>query len=241
MGMIHYDFTGQVFMVTGATGNLGRAVVHAGISAGAQVVLLDRNAARQAELYADLDAEKHLMLGDVDIANVEQVEQAMATAVQRYGRIDALAHTVGGFAAGKAVHETPLEMWDSMLALNARNTFIICRTIIPHMLKQGHGKIVTVGAVAGTEGRANLSAYAASKAAMINLTETLSAEVRKHKINVNCVLPGTIDTLENRADMPDADHSRWVAPESLAAAILYLCSDGARDVHGVALPVVGLS
>lgn len=239
--MMHFDFDGQVVVVTGATGNLGGAVVRAAIDAGAHVVLLDRNATRQAELFADLDGTKHLALAGVDMTNVEAVEDAVAQVLARYGGIDALIHTVGGFEAGKPVHETTAEMWQSMHEKNARTTFLLCRAVLPQMLQQQSGKIVTIGAIAGKHGGANLAGYAASKAAVINLTETLSAEVRKHGINVNCVLPGTIDTPENRAAMPTADHSRWVAPESLAAAILYLCSDAARDVHGVALAVEGRS
>jgi NAD(P)-dependent dehydrogenase (short-subunit alcohol dehydrogenase family) len=109
------------------------------------------------------------------------------------------------------------------------------------MLEQGHGKIVNVAARAGQLGISGQTAYAASKAAVISLTESMSAELRRKGINVNCILPGTIDTPENRRAMPDANAGRWVAPESLASVILFLASDAARDVHGAALPVYGQS
>lgn len=236
---VTFDLNGLVMVVTGATGNLGQAVAQAAQAAGAQVALVDRNAERQTQFYGDLDDSRHFALADVDVTNTNHVERAMTRIAERFGRIDALVHTVGGFAAGKPVHETPLEMWDAMLEMNARSTFVVLRTAVPHMLAQKSGRIVTIGAGAGEHGVARLSGYAASKAAVINLTQTLAAEVGKQGVNVNCVLPGTIDTPENRAAMPKADYSKWVTPESLARVILFLCSEGARDIHGASIPVTG--
>ena len=159
----------------------------------------------------------------------------------RFGRIDVLVHTVGGYTGGSPLYETSLESWDRMINLNARTAFLICQAVIPQMLAAGGGKIVTVAAGAGREGRAKLSAYSAAKGAVIRLTESMAAELRQRGINVNCILPGTIDTPENRQAMPNADSSRWVAPASLADVVLFLASDAARDVHGAALPVIGRS
>ena len=118
--------------------------------------------------------------------------------------------------------------------LNASNA------VVPHLLARGGGKIVNVGAFAGQHGVAQMGAYTASKSAVIRLTEAMSAELREKNVNVNCVLPTTLDTPVNRAAMPDADPSRWVAPEDLANVILFLASDAAKAVHGAAIPVVGL-
>src|SRR5207244_11148933 len=109
------------------------------------------------------------------------------------------------------------------------------------MLKAGGGKIDNVGAFAAQKGAARMGAYVASKSAVIRLTETMAAELREKNINVNCVLPTILDTPENRAEMPDADPRRWVAPQDLAAAIVFLASGAARAIHAVALPVTGLS
>jgi len=109
------------------------------------------------------------------------------------------------------------------------------------MLAGGGGKIVNVGAGAGQKGVAQMGAYSASKSAVIRITEAMAGELREQNINVNCVLPSIIDTPPNRAAMPDADPKKWVAPGDLAAVITFLCSEQARAVHGVALPVVGLS
>jgi NAD(P)-dependent dehydrogenase (short-subunit alcohol dehydrogenase family) len=155
--------------------------------------------------------------------------------------VDVLVNTVGGFRAGTPLHETPLETFDFMMNLNARTVYIAARAVLPPMLARGYGKIISIAARPGLEGRANQAAYAASKAAVLRLTESMAAEYKMKGINVNAVIPGTIDTPQNRAAMPDAEVSKWVQPESLADVIAFLASDLARDVHGVGLEVVGRS
>jgi NAD(P)-dependent dehydrogenase (short-subunit alcohol dehydrogenase family) len=100
---------------------------------------------------------------------------------------------------------------------------------------------VNVGAYAAQKGVAAMGAYVAAKSAVIRITETMAAELREKNINVNCVLPTIIDTPENRAAMPKSDPLRWVAPQDLAAVIVFLASDAARAIHGAAIPVTGLS
>lgn len=242
MSNVHFAFDDQVVMVTGATGNLGSAVTRAFVEAGARIVALDRDHDRQAAMHPELaQTERHWLAGPVDLTAADEVQAVMAQAAARFGRIDVLVNTVGGFRAGKRVYETAVETWDLMMELNAKTVFLTCRAVVPYMLERKRGKIINVAARAGLEGSAKMSAYAASKGAVIRLTETLAAELRREGINVNCILPGTIDTPENREAMPDADASRWVKPESLAEVILFLASDGARDVHGAALPVYGRS
>jgi NAD(P)-dependent dehydrogenase (short-subunit alcohol dehydrogenase family) len=107
------------------------------------------------------------------------------------------------------------------------------------MLQQGGGKIVNVAARAALKGGGRSAAYSASKSAVLRLTESMSVELKKSGINVNCILPSTIDTPQNRAAMPKADTSRWVTPEALADVVLFLASDAARAVHGAAIPVYG--
>ena len=125
--------------------------------------------------------------------------------------------------------------------LNARSMFYASKAVVPHMLEQGGGSIISVSARAATEGKGKMGPYCASKAAVITLTESLAAEQKYNGINVNCILPGTIDTPQNRGDMPDADYSKWVPPEALADVIVFLASDAARCVTGAAIPVYGQS
>lgn len=229
-------------MLAGASGNLGLAVTQAFHAAGAHLVLLDRATDRLSQLFPELaGTPEHLLLGAVDVADAASVEQAVETTLARFGRIDVLVNTVGGYRAGQPVHETPPETWDLMLNLNARAAFILSRAVAPPMLAQGAGKIVHVAARAALAGTANAAAYSASKAALVRLVESQAAELKRTNINVNCVLPGTIDTLPNRQAMPTADHNRWVSPEAIADVILFLASEAARAIYGAAVPVYGQS
>jgi NAD(P)-dependent dehydrogenase (short-subunit alcohol dehydrogenase family) len=237
-----FDFSNRVVLVAGASGNLGQAVVRAFYAQGANLVLLDRAPDRLPKRFPGLAASPdHLLLGSIDAGDAESVERAVKSALERFGRIDVLANTVGGYRAGQPVHETPLDTWDLMLNLNARTAFVLSRAVVPFMLTQGSGKIVHVAARAALAGSGKAAAYSASKAATVRLVESLAAELRRENINVNCVLPGTIDTPQNRKAMPKADHSRWVPPEAIADVMLFLASDAARAVNGAAVPVYGKS
>ena len=142
---------------------------------------------------------------------------------------------------GEAVHETTDDTWDLLFDINARTLVNVARVVVPHMIAQGGGKIVSVGAFAAQKGVAHMGAYCASKSSVIRLTEAMSEEVKEHNINVNCVLPTIIDTPDNRAAMPDADPSRWVSTQALADVIGFLASDASRAIHGAAIPITGLS
>jgi len=221
-------------MLTGAAGNLGRAVAAAVAEAGANLALVD------LQRGALQDSDRQLFLA-TDLLNPESVQAAVDKAVQRFKRIDVLCNLAGAFRMGSPVHETSDKDWNFLFDVNARTVLNTARAVVPHMLKAGGGKIVNVGAFAAQKGTAQMGAYAASKSAVIRLTETMAAELRERNINVNCVLPTIIDTPENRAAMPHADPKRWVAPQDLARVILFLASDAARAIHGAALPVTGLS
>ncbi len=159
--------------------------------------------------------------------------------VQQFGQIDVLVNIAGGFRMGSPVHEMSLETWEFMMGLNARSVLHTARAIVPHMLQREQGKVVSIAARAGLKGKARMGAYVASKSAVIRLTESMSAELKDKGINVNCVLPGTIDTPANREAMPNANHDRWVPPEAIAEVITFLASDAARAIHGAAIPVYG--
>ena len=235
-----FDFSDRVVIVTGAAGNLGRAVAQAFQAAGARLVLVDRAAGRLPRLFPDfVDTGDHFLATSVDMSDADAVGTVLEETVRRFDRVDVLANTVGGYRAGSPVHETSLEAWDFMLNLNARTAFIASRATIPYMLQRGSGRIVHVAARAALKGGAKMSLHSVSKSAVVRLTESMAAELKRRGINVNCVIPGTIDTPQNREAMPDANHSRWVTPEAIADVILFLASDGARAVQGAAIPVYG--
>jgi NAD(P)-dependent dehydrogenase (short-subunit alcohol dehydrogenase family) len=233
------DFANRTVIVTGAAGNLGRAVAAAFAARGANLALLDRSDELLHNAFGGGDERR--LLAAVDLLDAAQVAAAVRKIADRFGRIDALANIAGGFRMGEAVHETTDATWNFLMDLNVRTLLNAVRAVVPRMLEAGGGRIVNVGAASALKGAALMGAYVASKSAVIRLTETMALELREKNINVNCVLPSIIDTPENRAAMPDADPKRWVAPEALADVIVFLASDAARAMHGAAVPVTGLS
>ena len=219
-------------LITGAGGALGGAVVAHFAQRGARLVLLERDG---TALRRQWGAGSGAQIVEADLLNREQVAAQLAGA----GPIDVLCHLAGGFHMGEPVHATPAAAWDLMMDLNARSLIHVAAAVVPGMLARGRGRIVTVGAAGALKGGASMGAYAASKSALMRLTESMSAELRDAGINVNGVLPSTLDTPANRAAMPDADASRWVAPEALAEVIGFLASDAARAIHGALVPVYG--
>lgn len=237
-----FDFTNQVVMISGAVGNLGQVVARSFQACGAKLALVDRGEDRLKETFPDLvNSADYLLVNCADLMDEGAVEESVAESLRHFSRIDVLVNTVGGFRAGSPLHETPIETWDFLHNLNARSVFIACKKVIPHMLKQGSGKIINLAARPGLEGQAGMAAYSASKAAVFRLTESMAKELKDQGINVNCIIPGTIDTSANRGANPDADFSTWVKPESLSEVILFLSCSASRDIHGAAIPVYGIS
>lgn len=232
------DFQGKNCLITGAAGNLGRAVAAAFASAGAALTLLDHDDGKLQSAYGRTDQQ--MLLVRADLLDSVSVAKAVKSSLDRFGRIEVLCNIAGGFRMGQPVHETSEETWGAMLDLNAKSVINMARAVVPGMLAEARGKIVNVAAIAGLGGKENMGAYSASKSAVIRLTESMAAELRDKGINVNCILPSIIDTPQNRAAMPKADPRRWVAPEALAEVVLFLASERARAIHGAAIPVTGL-
>ena len=231
--------TKKIVLLTGAAGNLGSAVAQVFAHDGANLVLLDRSPLSDTALAA-LEPVLCLPIA-LDLCNAAQVLAAVDQAIARFGRIDVLCNLTGGFAMGQTVHETSDSAWDVMQDVNVLTLRNTARAVVPQMLRQGGGKIVNVGAYSAQRGLASMGAYIAAKSEVLRITEAMSAELRMKNINVNCVLPTILDTPQNRADMPDADPSRWVHPQDLARVIAFLASDAARAIHGAGVPVTGLS
>ena len=225
----------KVVLITGAAGNLGRAVATVFAGQQAKLALADFS----PDGLEDMQVEG--LKVQVDLTSEQSVQAMVEQVMNTMGRIDVLANIAGGFTMGPMLHETEARDWEFMMNLNARSVFYASKAVIPHMLEQGGGKIVSVSARAAKEGKASMGPYCASKAAVITLTETMAAEHKHNNINVNCILPGTIDTPQNRGDMPSADFDKWVPPAALADVIQFLASDAARCVTGAAIPVYGQS
>jgi NAD(P)-dependent dehydrogenase (short-subunit alcohol dehydrogenase family) len=225
-----------VYLVTGAFGALGTAVAARLAAQGARLALVDA-APAPPETAAAIDAE--LRLGGVDLADATQADNAVQRAAARWGRLDGVVNIAGGFR-WETIAEGSTQTWDLLFAVNLRTALHTCRSALPWLRARG-GRIVNVGAAAAARAGAGMGAYAASKSAVLRLTEALAEETRDHGINVNAILPSIIDTPANRRDMPEADFSRWVAPDALADVVAFLLGDGARAITGAGIPVTGRS
>jgi len=233
------DHEMRTVMVTGACGNLGRALADLFSKSGARLVLVDLDPERLRSFYGEENAQR--MLAPANLFVQDEINAVVRAANAQFGGVDVLCNIAGGFRMGPPVHETSDADWNLLFDLNARSVLHAARAVVPQMLKAGKGKIVNVAANAALKGVARMGAYCASKDVVIRITESMAAELRDSNINVNCVLPSIIDTPENRGAMPNAEVSRWVRPEALAEVIAFLASDGARAINGAAIPVVGRS
>jgi NAD(P)-dependent dehydrogenase (short-subunit alcohol dehydrogenase family) len=233
------EFADRTVLITGAAGNLGRAVANAFGERGANLVLVDLKQESLERVFGAASPQR--LLAPTNLLDQAQVDATVKKAIERFRRVDVLVNLAGGFRMGEPVHAMADETWDFLLDINARTLVHTVRSVVPRMLEQGGGKVVNVGAYAAQKGVAQMGAYIAAKSAVIRLTETLAAELREKNINVNCVLPTIIDTPQNRAAMPGVDPGRWVAPGDLANVIVFLASDAARAIHGAAVPVTSLS
>jgi len=235
------SFNGQTAIVTGAAGALGSAVATYFKERGARVAHIDISLNVLAASFPQHMADKQNLYLAADLTDREASAKTVETVVQAFGKVDILANIAGGFIMGETVHETSDKTWDFLFDLNARTVLNTCAAVVPLMKKSGRGKIINIAANGAKQGAALMGAYVASKSAVWRLTESMALELREHNINVNCILPSLIDTPRNRADMPNADYSKWVPTGDIAKAIGFLASDDARMIHGAALPVVGLS
>ncbi|MDD5371262.1 MAG: SDR family NAD(P)-dependent oxidoreductase [Anaerolineaceae bacterium] len=231
------DFTDQVVIVTGGTGNLGRAIVRAFFAAGAHLVVPDRSIGQAAQLLPDVAGSKdHILKEGVDVTNPEHMQRLVEEVLARFGRIDVLVNTVGGYRAGAPLHETPLETWDFMLNLNARSVYVACRAVIPAMLSQSSGKIVNISSHSALTAQGGDAAYSASKSAVARLTESMAADYKRQGIQVNAIIPSALVS----ADDLKTDATRGVTPEAVAQVILFLCSESGRIINGALIPTYGL-
>lgn len=239
MAMADNTLKNECIIVTGAAGNLGSAVARLLARKGAQLVCVDRTEGHLNAVTEGLDPDRIMMVGGCDLADAASVERMVAQVIARFGRLTGLVNTVGGFATAK-VTEGALEQWDMMMLLNAKIPLITSAAVLPQMVAAGYGRIVHIAAQPGIKATAGQAAYAASKAAVIRLVETIAAEHRSHKITANCVLPGTIDTPVNRASMPNAKPDIWIPPLAIAELIAFLVSPAGAVVTGGAIPATAL-
>ena len=232
------QFDGKVVMVTGAAGSIGSVVVKKFAEEGAKVVLVDHSGKAQtvADELGDTLSDYLVVTGD--IGEVETMDHMVEEAVAKFSQIDALAHVAGGFSMGDPVHAVNVDVFEKMMYINARLTYVTCGRVAKHMVDKGvKGTITAVLARAGLSGGKNMAAYSASKAAAERIVQSMAQELKDHDIRVNGVMPSIVDTEPNRKDMPKADFSKWVTPEQIADVIAFLSSPAASSITGGSIPV----
>lgn len=233
--------SGKVAIVTGGTGALGGAVVRALLEAGARVEAPFRKAGELDRLRETAAIEPKAPLGGamLDLTDEAAVLDYFQAVAKDRGRLDILVNAAGGFGGGKPAYETPWSLWQQQLDLNLKTAVIASRAAAIQMAQQGDGAIVNVSSRPAAQDGKNLAAYAASKRAVLALTEAMAAELSDSRVTVNAILPSIIDTPANRASSPGADFSRWPKAEEIARVILFLVGPDARLVSGASVPVYG--
>ena len=234
------ELANKIVLVTGAVGGLGTSVVRHFHSEGSTVICADNRAGRSAQTFSDLDQSRLTYIDNIDVTNPDDVETLCQQAIDAHGRIDVLVNAAGGYRAGQPVHETDVDTFNFLINLNTKSVFLVSGAVAKQMLAVGNGgRIISIGATGGLKGGKNSAAYSASKSALFRIMESMALELKESGINVNAVYPSIIDTAANRQQMPKADFSKWVTPDSLAGVIAFLASDSAKDITGAAIPVTG--
>jgi len=224
---------GKVVLVTGANGGLGTYVTQAFLDAGATVVGTSRKIQQ-----TDFNNPNFTAL-PAEISTREGAQTLVDQVVTRFGKLDVLAHTVGGFVGGQSIADTDGATFQRMFDLNLNCVFHILRAAVRPLRKTGTGRIIAIGSRAALEPGAGVGAYSASKAAMVSLVKTVALENKDAGLTANAILPGTMDTPANRKAIPNADVSKWVQPATVAKLVVWLASEAGKDVNGSAIPVYG--
>lgn len=240
--------------ITGGGSGIGLAAARALAAAGAKLTLAGRRLDKVRAASEEFE-DAHAVA--CDVTDEASVKSALAAARDRYGAVDILINNAGQAPSAPFKHTT-LEFWNDVLAVNLTGAFLCTRVALPDMIEAKWGRIVNVGSVCSLKGYAYVSAYVASKHGLLGLTRALAHETAKQGVTVNCVCPGYVDTqiiaesverltTKTRLSAEEAHASliqfnpqgRIIAPEEVAAAIAYLCSDAAASVNGAAIPITG--
>ena len=235
---VTYNFSNKVVLITGGTGAFGRTLVKRFLDTGAKTIASFRNETEAVKLKR---VNPQVEIIKLDISSEKEILKAVPILIRKFTKIDILVNTVGGYLGGKNVTQLGEDEWEAMMNLNLKSAFLISKHVIPIMKSGNGGNIILVSSKTGLKSDGYDSAYAASKAALIRFVESISLEFREDNININCILPTTIDTEANRRAMPNADFGKWLSSEDLANVVLFLSSSDSKVINGAAIQTYGLS
>jgi len=234
------DLNGRVCIVTGGVSGIGLAVAQRMADSGASISLWDRDAAALEKVAKELSAKAKVHTAQVDISKYDQVQAAAKATAAHFGKIDALVNSAGVAGKNAMVWEYPVDEWIRVHDINIHGTFYTCREVVPHLQKNGYGRIVNIASIAGKEGNPTASSYSSSKAAVIGFTKSLGKELAKQNITVNCVTPAAVKTpILEQVTQAHIDYMLQKIPmgrlglvEEIAAMVCWLCTEDASFTTG---------
>lgn len=226
-------------IITGGTGALGKVVAQKFFDANANVAVPFHSAGSEARLPATMTSSMCFFAMQADLSDEEQVNGFLKKVIGKFGSVHFLINIAGGYAGGSSVEELTLDEWERMMNINLTSAFLICRAVLPGMRAQRFGRIVNIASAQALIPKSNAAAYGVSKRGVVTLTEAIAEETKGSGITANAIAPSIILTDANKHSMPNADFSRWVAPQEIADMIFFLCSDGARSISGNVIKVFG--
>lgn len=229
-------FGGRLVLVTGATGPLGHAMVRAFLALGAHVAAAARRRTMLDDLRVAMGASDRLDTCEADVTDPLRVEALLSALERGTGPLHGVVQCVGAFASAR-IADTSDDVWRRLATSNLDASFWVLRGALRRMIPRGNGRVVLVSSMGALRPSAGVAAYGAAKAALLHLAEAAAAETGGTGVTVNVVLPGTMDTPENRKAMPDADASKWAKPDAVAAAAAFLVSDDAAGINGARVTV----
>lgn len=243
--MNHLDLEGRCAIVTGGASGLGLAITQRLVQSGAKVSIWDVDPKKMAEVASSL--EKQVQVDLVDVSQIDQVEAAFARTLGAFGRVDALVCSAGIAGPTAPTWEYSVRDWIRVNEVNVNGVFFCCRTVVPHMIQNGYGRVVNMASVAGKEGNANSSGYSASKAAVIGFTKALARETIRSGVIVNSVAPAAVrtaifDQLTQQhidAALSKIPMGRFGTPEEIAALVAWACTEECSFTSGAAFDLSG--
>jgi len=230
----------RVAVITGATGGLGSVVTRELATRGANLALLDIHPERLAALTGDLALpESRIFTHAVDLLQAAETQSAAQSVLEHFGKIDILLHLVGGWTGGKTLTEVPSEDLAFMLKQHIWTSLYVVQAFVPHLIKNGWGRIVMITSPFASRPNAKGGPYAIGKAGQESLMLTLSQELKGTGVTANLLQAKTIDARREKISDPKPENSSWTTPEELSASILHLLSDEAGTINGAKIPLYG--
>ncbi len=234
------DLKNRVAVITGATGGLGATLTRELAARDVNLALLDIDPTRLEALVKSLPSPgSHLFTRTVNLLDPVETKSAAGAILSEFGRIEILLHVVGGWTGGKTLFEVPGDDMTFMLNQHVWTSFNVIQAFVPHLVKNGWGRVVMITSPSASRPNARSGPYAVGKAGQEALMLTLSQELKGSGVTANLLQAKTIDIKREKLTNPSPDNSSWTTPEELTAAILYLLSDEAETVNGAKVPLFG--